>query len=135
MVWDRKQEGGFPEAATLKARLGPILAPEEMEASSEAQEEVITDCEDCPPSPDPLLLWDMPDNLMGGTLSPVPNVAITYSMANQWMMQSAWFAQELFTTFDTELNSITLIPTMINDDVFVSFCVCATHAGIFLGCA
>ena len=41
----------------------------------------------------------------------MPNsVRITYCAGCKWMLRSAWMAQELLSTFEEELNELTLIP-------------------------
>jgi len=41
----------------------------------------------------------------------MPNsVKITYCTGCKWMLRSAWMAQELLSTFEEELNELTLIP-------------------------
>ncbi|MAB52828.1 MULTISPECIES: SelT/SelW/SelH family protein [Marinobacter] len=41
----------------------------------------------------------------------MPNsVRITYCTGCKWMLRSAWIAQELLSTFEEELNELTLIP-------------------------
>lgn len=37
-------------------------------------------------------------------------VTIEYCTQCRWLLRSAWLAQELLTTFETELNGLTLIP-------------------------
>jgi selenoprotein W-related protein len=39
-----------------------------------------------------------------------PAIAITYCTQSNWMLRSAWMAQELLSTFGTELASVTLVP-------------------------
>ena len=39
-----------------------------------------------------------------------PAIAITYCTQCSWMLRSAWMAQELLSTFSTELASVTLVP-------------------------
>lgn len=39
-----------------------------------------------------------------------PAIAITYCTQCNWMLRSAWMAQELLSTFSTELGSVTLVP-------------------------
>jgi selenoprotein W-related protein len=38
------------------------------------------------------------------------DVRITYCTQCNWLLRSAWMAQELLSTFGTELGSVTLIP-------------------------
>ena len=39
-----------------------------------------------------------------------PAVVITYCTQCNWMLRSAWMAQELLSTFSLELQSVTLVP-------------------------
>jgi len=39
-----------------------------------------------------------------------PRVAITYCTQCQWLLRAAWMAQELLSTFTTELGEVALIP-------------------------
>lgn len=41
---------------------------------------------------------------------PGPAIAITYCTQCNWLLRSAWLAQELLSTFGTDLASVTLIP-------------------------
>uniref|UniRef100_A0A7S1DBT8 Selenoprotein W n=1 Tax=Cyclophora tenuis TaxID=216820 RepID=A0A7S1DBT8_CYCTE len=125
LVWDRKQEGGFPEADALKARLGRDMIrgrSQELDAGLSSSG-LLEDCDTCPDPPhdnkddEQLIEWEMPEKSLfaDDRLSPMPHVGITYSIPQQWMMQSAWFAQELLTTFSEELNSVCLIPSSTKD--------------------
>lgn len=52
--------------------------------------------------------------------SKINDVSIEYCTGCRWGMRSAWMAQELLTTFQEELNSITIIPSRCEDGgVFV----------------
>lgn len=39
-----------------------------------------------------------------------PHVTITYCTGCRWLLRSGWMAQELLTTFETELGGVTLCP-------------------------
>lgn len=39
-----------------------------------------------------------------------PRVTITYCTQCQWLLRASWMAQELLTTFATELGEVALIP-------------------------
>mmetsp|Transcript_33933 Transcript_33933/g.78256 ORF Transcript_33933/g.78256 Transcript_33933/m.78256 type:complete len:119 (-) Transcript_33933:665-1021(-) len=43
--------------------------------------------------------------------SPTETVSIEYCTGCRWMLRSAWTAQELLSTFQEELDSVTLIPS------------------------
>lgn len=42
---------------------------------------------------------------------PKPLVAITYCRQCNWLLRSAWMAQELLSTFSEELGGVTLVPS------------------------
>ena len=39
-----------------------------------------------------------------------PNVEIEFCTQCRWLLRAAWLAQELLTTFDTDLKSVSLVP-------------------------
>ncbi|MVW80088.1 SelT/SelW/SelH family protein [Bordetella sp. 02P26C-1] len=39
-----------------------------------------------------------------------PKVTITYCTQCQWLLRAAWMAQELLSTFSTDLGGVTLVP-------------------------
>ena len=39
-----------------------------------------------------------------------PRVEITYCTQCRWLLRAAWLAQELLTTFETELGEVALVP-------------------------
>ena len=39
-----------------------------------------------------------------------PRVEITYCTQCRWLMRAAWMAQELLTTFESELGEVSLVP-------------------------
>ena len=39
-----------------------------------------------------------------------PRVEIEYCRQCRWMLRAAWLAQELLTTFETELGEVALVP-------------------------
>ena len=41
---------------------------------------------------------------------PNPRVEIIYCTQCRWLLRAAWMAQELLTTFDTELGEVALVP-------------------------
>ncbi|CAO3650684.1 unnamed protein product [Cunninghamella blakesleeana] len=52
IVWDRKQDGGFPEAKVLKQRVRDIIAPQKTLGHSDVKKTDNEDqsCKTCPPS-------------------------------------------------------------------------------------
>lgn len=68
-----------------------------------------------------LMLPLLVDAFVGPQVSRVPvwlqasgeeNISIDYCTRCRWMLRSAWLAQELLTTFQDELHSVTLIPSL-----------------------
>ena len=41
---------------------------------------------------------------------PLPSVRITYCTQCQWLLRAGWMAQELLSTFGTDLGEVTLVP-------------------------
>ncbi|MSO93502.1 MAG: SelT/SelW/SelH family protein [Rhodospirillales bacterium] len=41
---------------------------------------------------------------------PSPKIEITYCRQCRWLMRAAWMAQELLTTFESEVGGVTLTP-------------------------
>jgi selenoprotein W-related protein len=41
---------------------------------------------------------------------PNPRVEINYCTQCRWLLRAAWMAQELLTTFETELGEVALVP-------------------------
>jgi selenoprotein W-related protein len=39
-----------------------------------------------------------------------PRIEITYCTQCRWLLRAGWMAQELLTTFDTELGEVALVP-------------------------
>ncbi len=43
-------------------------------------------------------------------MSAKPTIRITYCTQCHWLLRSAWMAQELLSTFGTDLGAVTLVP-------------------------
>jgi selenoprotein W-related protein len=41
---------------------------------------------------------------------PLPTIRITYCTQCQWLLRAGWMAQELLSTFGTDLGEVTLVP-------------------------
>jgi selenoprotein W-related protein len=41
---------------------------------------------------------------------PAPRLEVVYCTQCRWLLRAAWFAQELLTTFPTELGEVALVP-------------------------
>ena len=55
-------------------------------------------------------MTDTPDIPISPAASPAPRIAITYCTQCLWLLRAAWMAQELLSTFGTELGEVALIP-------------------------
>ena len=42
--------------------------------------------------------------------APLPTIRITYCTQCQWLLRAGWMAQELLSTFGTDLGEVTLVP-------------------------
>jgi selenoprotein W-related protein len=120
ILWDRKEQGGFPESKELKQIVRDLMAPQRNLGHGErtgTATATITreDCVDCP-IPATTASTAMTQHINQTTLViPDPHVAITYCTGCRWLLRGAWYAQELLTTFDTDLNAVTLIPSRPED--------------------
>lgn len=113
VLWDRAQEGGFPESKQLKQRVRNLICPDKdlghsdiSSSSSTEEQQLVEDCEDCPTAP-----------TTASSASTLPNVSITYCIGCKWLLRASWMAQELLTTFSDDLNSVTLSPSRPNDSI------------------
>jgi selenoprotein W-related protein len=43
-------------------------------------------------------------------MTDLPRIEIEYCTQCRWLMRAAWMAQELLTTFETEIGAVTLVP-------------------------
>jgi selenoprotein W-related protein len=124
VVWDRTTDGGFPESKQLKQRIRDFIAPDRnlghsdsssstttpslvVSSSSSSPPDVCPDCPDPIPSSSDATTAETPRP----QLQQQPNVAITYCTGCRWLLRASWLAQELLTTFQDDLNSVTLIPS------------------------
>lgn len=137
-MWDRKEDGGFPETKELKQRIRDCIAPEKFLGHSDKEGTVTReDCVECDKK-DPVSTNT--EQIVSEFGVPKPNVRITYCTGCRWLLRAAWLAQELLTTFDTEIASVTLIPsrppakggTFVsqrdNQHIFLTMViVCVTH--------
>jgi len=51
------------------------------------------------------------DTILSSSSSSLPKVSIEYCTGCRWMLRAAWNAQELLTTFQDDIHSVTLIPS------------------------
>ena len=55
-------------------------------------------------------MTESPESLPRRALHALPKVQITYCPRCRWLLRAAWMAQELLTTFETELGEVALRP-------------------------
>lgn len=80
-------------------------------SDTEERREDREDCVDCDSNTVSLATTSVEKTGILDTNVPKPHVGITYCTGCRWLLRAAWVAQELLTTFDTEIASVTLIPS------------------------
>jgi selenoprotein W-related protein len=124
VLWNREDKGSFPEPKQLKQLVRDVIDPdlylghsdtakaqESVAAATIAPKEQKVEVID--------LTTDAPlERRVDATLNPTeiqnrksPNVAITYCTGCKWLLRAAYYGQDLVSTFDAEINSLTLIPS------------------------
>ena len=136
VIWDRKLEGAFPEAKQLKQRIRDKISPQkDLGHSDTVKNEVLTDssslssssksevdghCQECEDAEKSALLSttenekivsDKEDDSSTESSDSLNNINITYCTGFEWMMRATWMGQELLSTFQEELYSITITPS------------------------
>lgn len=115
-IWDREKEDGFPAIKDLKQRIRDLIDPELYLGHSDnegrekpAELSSSNDTSESASSTTMPYSSEVLEQVLGQ--APQPNVSIQYCTGCRWMLRSAYFATELMTTFEDEVNSITLIPS------------------------
>jgi selenoprotein W-related protein len=130
LLWDRKEQGGFPSPKGLKQLVRDMVEPEKFLGHSDTAERQST------------MPGEAVGSLVQGTTAapaegsseghpnidrelpdaPQPAVTITYCTGCRWLLRAAYFGQELLTTFGDEIKSVTLVPSKppCKGGVFVS---------------
>ena len=136
VIWDRRLEGAFPEAKQLKQRIRDKISPQkDLGHSDIVKNEVLTDptslsssskseldghCKECDDAEKSTLLSttenedivsDKEDDSSTESRNSLNNINITYCTGKEWMMRATWMGQELLSTFQEELYSITITPS------------------------
>ena len=119
-IWNRKEQGRFPETKELKQLIRDVVAPERSLGHSD---NIADDTSDEKSSVDKCDECEEAKAVMGSILdyvsedsndyhaAKIPRVTIKYCTGCKWLLRAAWDAQELLTTFTEEINSVTLVPT------------------------
>ena len=139
LLWDRKEQGGFPSPKGLKQIVRDLVAPDQFLGHSDTEErqqaapiDMGKDTISEPTGSDDEMLL-----ILSEAEAPKPAVTIHYCTGCRWLLRAAYFGQELLTTFDEELNSVTLAPSKppAKGGRFVSglwFGYCHLHLSSFL---
>ena len=111
LLWDRKEQGGFPSPKGLKQIVRDMVEPEKFLGHSDTPErqtlnegDVGTDAVEGFFRVETNAQPEIPD-------APQPAVTITYCTGCRWLLRGAYFGQELLTTFGEEIKSVTLVPS------------------------
>lgn len=117
-LWDRTINGGFPEMKELKRLVRDQIDPSRYLGHS--------DTENRKDQADTATTKMERMNKSGATFNEdsgahmglptaqgavAPHVSILYCTGCRWMLRAAYLAQELLSTFEDEINSITLVPS------------------------
>ena len=116
VLWDRRRDGGFPESKQLKQIIRDNIAPTKGLGHSDVSEKVSvpSDCAECNESDQeaPQNAQNETNIIQSQTFSSGANVRIAYCTGCRWLLRSSWMMQELLTSFEEELESVTLIPSI-----------------------
>ncbi|CAJ1921204.1 unnamed protein product [Cylindrotheca closterium] len=108
LVWDRKENDGFPSPKELKQVVRDLVKPDKFLGHSDTEERQSSDSENGD---------SVVDTSTAVESTPVyvadesPSITITYCTGCKWLLRAAYYGQELLTTFDTEIKSVTLVPS------------------------
>ena len=113
VLWDRKEQGGFPSTKVLKQILRDKVTPEKFLGHSDTQERQEKKPEGTTEESVefPIRGEEEVDIVLPEEEAPAPSITITYCTGCRWMLRAAYFGQELLTTFGEELKSVTLVPS------------------------
>jgi selenoprotein W-related protein len=119
LLWDRKENDGFPKMKELKQLVRDQISPARFLGHSDTtdRKETVGDeaatvtnnsDADAPATTVDDTDADVELNPLHYTVS--PSVVITYCTGCRWLLRAAYFGQELMSTFGDEINSFSLIP-------------------------
>eukprot|EP00980_Cylindrotheca_fusiformis_P028256 scaffold22589_cov138-Cylindrotheca_fusiformis.AAC.19 len=111
-LWDRKEKAGFPTPKNLKQIVRDCIEPEKFLGHSDTEErqqaysgdEKDDTAESSRQAPQSPIVADKSE-------LPSPTVTITYCTGCKWLLRTAYYGQELLTTFGEEIKSVTLVPS------------------------
>jgi len=108
IVWDRKENSGFPSPPELKQVVRDLVTPEKFLGHSDTEERQNSDAGDEVAAVEvPTAVESTPVYVADES----PSITITYCTGCKWLLRAAYYGQELLTTFDTEIKSVTLVPS------------------------
>jgi selenoprotein W-related protein len=116
LLWDRKEQGGFPSPKGLKQIVRDMVEPNKFLGHSDSEERqqdqekegAVAEGTTRTPSEAPPMSVRAPS---GAPSAPHPSVTIIYCTGCKWLLRGAYFGQELMMTFGEELKSVTLVPS------------------------
>ena len=118
-IWNRKEQGRFPEPKELKQIIRDVVAPERslghsdnIADDSSDEKSLVDKCDECEEAK--AVAGPIPDysseDFNDYHTAKSRHVTIKYCTGCKWLLRAAWFAQELLTTFQEEINSVSFVP-------------------------
>lgn len=135
ILWDRTVEKSFPEAKVIKQRIRDQISPQKDLGHSDVKMAGLSGVEPLPSSviatekcveceeekdkrarDDAVMIGsvqqqkEIEQDLALADNYSLPNVNVRYCNDSKWMMRANWICQEILSTFQDEVRSVTLIP-------------------------
>ena len=108
LVWDRKENNGFPSPKELKQVVRDMVTPDKFLGHSDTEERQDSYSGDGDAAVEaPTEIESTPVFVADAS----PSVTITYCTGCKWLLRAAYYGQEVLTTFDSEIKSVTLVPS------------------------
>ncbi|GAX27413.1 hypothetical protein FisN_23Hh127 [Fistulifera solaris] len=112
VLWDRLEEGSFPDSKELKQLVRDEISPKKFLGHSDTKDR--QESQESPMIQDDSESIAREDQLITQVAlfgTKTPSLSITYCTGCRWLYRAAYFGLEVLTTFDQELNSFSLIPS------------------------
>ncbi|KAL3936893.1 MAG: hypothetical protein SGBAC_007878 [Bacillariaceae sp.] len=110
LLWDRKENKGFPSPKELKQVLRDMVSPDKFLGHSDTKERQSSHSDgDDSVAEAPTAVESTPVYVADAS----PSVTIIYCPGCKWLLRAAYYGQEVLTTFDTEIKSLTLVPSKV----------------------
>lgn len=141
LLWDRKEQGGFPSPKGLKQIVRDMVEPDKFLGHSDTEDRKSTNegvvVVPLPESAEGLVREDVEPSI-NLPEAPEPAVVISYCTGCRWLLRAAYFGQEMLTTFGDEIKSVTLVPSkppakggrFVSNFVVVFLLVWLKHQGV-----